>query len=159
MVAVEGGATPWDFEGMAEILDAFVTAETVELNIRAKFVLCVSQHHGALIFELSPQSLDHGVWQTSGRDPRRFSLRQVDCCSSSGETSSHDWRSKIGVMRVPSSTGRFVIDCSEIRRLFFRPLLVTAVSLSCVLSWFSLCGTGRGSTQTGRYSDPGGLQR
>jgi len=67
MVAVEGGATPWDFEGMAAILDAFVTAETVELNIRAKFVLCVSQHHGALLFELSPQSLDHGVWQTLGQ--------------------------------------------------------------------------------------------
>ena len=67
MVAVEGGTTGWDFEGMAEILDTFVTAETVVLNIRAKFVLCVSQHHGALLFELSPQSLDHGVWQTLGQ--------------------------------------------------------------------------------------------
>jgi hypothetical protein len=66
MTAVEGGATPWDFEGRAEILDAFVTTETVELSIRAKFVLCVSQHHGALLFELSPQSLDHDVWRTLG---------------------------------------------------------------------------------------------
>ncbi len=51
-----------DYSGSAEVFDPFVTAKMISLNIMIKRIVCAKQDRLAVIFELSPQPLEHAVW-------------------------------------------------------------------------------------------------
>lgn len=52
------------FRGEVETLDAFVTRESVHLQVRIEIVPCDKQKRLAVHFSLSPQPASHGVWET-----------------------------------------------------------------------------------------------
>lgn len=50
------------FSGYAETFDAFVTLEQVTLNIRGDVFPCPDQERLVLFFALSPQDVEHAIW-------------------------------------------------------------------------------------------------
>lgn len=66
------------FTGTARTFDPFVTAANLDLNVRIRQHACPDQERLAVLFELSPQPFDHGVWTDLAAIREGFGCGEAD---------------------------------------------------------------------------------